>query len=300
MFHQKTLRDFHSVTFSQALAAGRTHSGWLVAECMNPDLLTRKSGRVAALASHSVSLASAKAQMTRDTFGLLFGGLSPSAGLQSSLVSRLHRQMDDSGSPEYVLTWRRWDMASGEPICALRASGRHTSGSGCFGWPTAAARDWRSEQASQEYENARMNQTRGKPLSQVSRMAVGWPTIQATEARQGYQDRSNPHKRGSQESLSTVAVNSLIGPIPSGGPAATGSGDECRPSAYLTPKLPSGGSCERTSRGGGLRKLEDQTEMLHLRLPNMAGWKLNPVLRVATKTPFRSRRGKGATEPQPC
>jgi hypothetical protein len=42
---------------------------------------------------------------------------------------------------EYALTWKLWDMPSGAPICALRASGRRTSDSGCSGWPTARQTD---------------------------------------------------------------------------------------------------------------------------------------------------------------
>jgi hypothetical protein len=44
--------------------------------------------------------------------------------------------MEGYGSPEYVLTWKKWDMQSGPPICALRASVRRTSGKGSTGWPT--------------------------------------------------------------------------------------------------------------------------------------------------------------------
>lgn len=61
---------------------------------------------------------------------------SSSLRLQLSLENRLRQQMDVNGSPEYALTWKRWDMQSGPPICALRASGRRTSGSGFGGWPT--------------------------------------------------------------------------------------------------------------------------------------------------------------------
>ena len=49
--------------------------------------------------------------------------------------------MGVDGSPEYALTWKHWDMPSGPPICALRASGRRTSGSGCIGWATPMSRD---------------------------------------------------------------------------------------------------------------------------------------------------------------
>lgn len=44
--------------------------------------------------------------------------------------------MGANGSLEYALTWKHWDMPAGVPICALRASGRRTSGKGFGGWPT--------------------------------------------------------------------------------------------------------------------------------------------------------------------
>ena len=79
---------------------------------------------------------SAKAMPTSDTSGPLFIGSSPSAILQSSLESRLRALMDVNGSPEYALTWNRWDMHAGVPICALLASARRTLGRGFIGWQT--------------------------------------------------------------------------------------------------------------------------------------------------------------------
>jgi hypothetical protein len=75
-----------------------------------------------------------------DTCGLLFTHSSPSAGLQRSLENRLRERMDVNGCPEYALTWRESDMPSGLPICALRASGRRTLGSGSTGWQTPKAK----------------------------------------------------------------------------------------------------------------------------------------------------------------
>jgi len=96
-------------------------------------------------ASHSAPPASGKAPPTSATCGRKCGDSSPSAGLQSSLESRLRAAMDVNGSPEYALTWRRWDMPSGPPICALRASARRTSGSGSTGalsgWMTPTVAD---------------------------------------------------------------------------------------------------------------------------------------------------------------
>ena len=70
---------------------------------------------------------------------------SGSAALQSSLESRLRVLLEGRGAPEYELTWKRWDMPSGPPICALRASARRTFGSVFTGWrqgwATPTARD---------------------------------------------------------------------------------------------------------------------------------------------------------------
>jgi hypothetical protein len=82
---------------------------------------------------------SARVMTTNDTSGPLFSASSPSAALQLSLESRLQARMDVNGSPEYVLTWKLWDMPAGPPICALRALRRRTSGKGFIGWPTPMA-----------------------------------------------------------------------------------------------------------------------------------------------------------------
>lgn len=76
---------------------------------------------------------------TRETYGGPSGGSLISAVLQQSLENRLRAKMAVDGSPEYVLTWKRWDMESGAPICALRARARPISDNGYFGWPTPMA-----------------------------------------------------------------------------------------------------------------------------------------------------------------
>ncbi|GIV82352.1 MAG: hypothetical protein KatS3mg051_1706 [Anaerolineae bacterium] len=80
-----------------------------------------------------------------DTYGPLFYGWSPSAGLQSFLESRLPQMMAGIGSPLYELTWKRWNMRSGPPICALRASARTISASDSSGplsgWATCTVND---------------------------------------------------------------------------------------------------------------------------------------------------------------
>jgi hypothetical protein len=180
---RQTSTDLHNVTFSQALADGRAVSEGLIGPT------TDQPGQARVHASHFLLPERVEGLMTRDIAGPLFGGSSPSADLQASLASRLQAATDVNGSPEYLLTWRQWDMFAGLQICALRASGRRKSASDCS----------------------------------------GWPTVVASEVRQGYQNRSDPNKKGTQKSLSTVAVDVLTGPIQSGGPAATGKQGEFPP-----------------------------------------------------------------------
>jgi hypothetical protein len=98
-------------------------------------------GPEAALANPFRSQASSEAPQISDTFGPSGTNLSVSADLQLYLENKLRQTLDVNGSPEYVLTWKHWDMPSGLPICALRASGRPTSDSGSSGWRTPAQSD---------------------------------------------------------------------------------------------------------------------------------------------------------------
>jgi hypothetical protein len=79
---------------------------------------------------------SAKGKRTQGISGQNSSALSPSAALQSSLASRLQARMAAHGSLEYALTWKEWDMLSGPPMCALRASTPRTSGKDFSGWPS--------------------------------------------------------------------------------------------------------------------------------------------------------------------
>jgi hypothetical protein len=131
--------------------------------------------------------------------GLSYDESSPSACLQRSLENRLRAAMDVNGSPEYVLTWKRWDMPSGPPICALRARARkpkdglcaairglgrkspseaHTSDSGFTGWPTPAS------QNADGGPNPKGNDGHRFTLQTAAKLA-GWPSPSASgfEAR---------------------------------------------------------------------------------------------------------------------
>lgn len=98
-----------------------------------------QSGQAHVHASHLASLEPSREPPTSATSGPSSCGSSASAALQLSLESRLRASLDVNGSPEYVLTWKTWDMLSGPPICALRASARRTSDSGSTGWASPKA-----------------------------------------------------------------------------------------------------------------------------------------------------------------
>jgi hypothetical protein len=93
-------------------------------------------GRRVVPVNRSAARGGARRKPTTGTSGLFSEPSSPSADLQRSLESRLRQALAGRGSAEYVLTWKHWDIGLGPPICALRASGHRTSGSGFGGLPT--------------------------------------------------------------------------------------------------------------------------------------------------------------------
>ena len=106
-----------------------------------------------------------------------------SANLQASLESKLQARLpmqNTTGSTIYRMHWKRKATPRGRSFCQLVASARPTSDSvdGLLhsGWATPAARDYRSNSASQEIYDKRRQQTRGKPLSEEVHQLAGWPT----------------------------------------------------------------------------------------------------------------------------
>jgi len=98
----------------------------------------------------------------------------------------------------FALTWKRWDMPSGPPICALRAWAPRTSDSACTSWPTPTARDWKSSASNKHGVNAR-------PLNEVSRLA-GWATPAAREAG-GTPEQFLARKERARKNGSTLGVS---------------------------------------------------------------------------------------------
>ena len=184
MYDQRSLPGIDKPTSSPESEGGPTRSDLPDGQTTSP------CGPDPALASLSASQAISKGLMTKDTFGPIGGGLLINDALQLSLESRLRARLAAFGSPEYALTWKQWDMESGPPICALRASLPRTSGSDCGGWATPRAED---------AESAGMRWGRGvaDTLTAQSRLA-GWPT-----------PTSRDHKDG--EYCPNVPVNALLG-----------------------------------------------------------------------------------------
>jgi len=72
-------------------------------------------------------------------------------------------------------------------------------------WPTPSARDHKGASGWGRQER------KGFPKDTLPNAITNWPTPSAHEARLGYQDRSDPNKKGTQESLTTVIVNKAGG-----------------------------------------------------------------------------------------
>jgi hypothetical protein len=160
------------------------------------------SGPAPVLASRFHKPAGAAELLTSVTCGLFSDNSSPSAALQLSLESRLLPRMDAFGSPEYALTWRRWDMLSGPPLCALQALEAPTSGSGFTGWPTPRTPTGGPESADRKQELGR-TESGGGDLQAVALLA-GWPTPLKSDSDRSQMDRlkkdrqtRSPKMRGS-------------------------------------------------------------------------------------------------------
>ena len=178
-------KDTSNATSSPASADGPTPSTSPVGPATDP------CGLEAVPVSRFRELDSTRAMPTNDTSGPLFSALSPSAALSASLASNLQARMDANGSPEYVLTWKHWDMPAGALICRLRALPRRTSAADCIGWPTPRAAD--GHKNTRTYRGA-INETqrvglRRSDLQTVVQVMVGdrlplagWPTPDAGAA----------------------------------------------------------------------------------------------------------------------
>jgi len=111
--------------------------------------------------------------------------------LQKRLEKSLRVRLDATGSLEYALTWKHWDMRSGPRICALRARAHPTSdsasGGELGGWPTPSA----SKNTKNSKDPQRMKEGGVQSSLADAAWLAGWPTPD-TNKRGGAQD---PEKR---------------------------------------------------------------------------------------------------------
>jgi len=136
-------------------------------------------------ANPSVPPARARRAMTSATCGLRGFLSSPSAALQSSLESRLRRQLDGAGSTLFSLTWNRKATPAGRPYFQLVASARPTSEAEFGSWPTARSTDGEKNVRTPEGA-AREMARKGSPqdLNQAATLA-SWPTPNAGPQNDG-------------------------------------------------------------------------------------------------------------------
>lgn len=119
-------------------------------------------------ASRSASQALGEAVTTSATYGRTSSDSSKPADRLSGWESRLRQRLANIGSTACSMTWKESATPAGRRLSRLVPSVRHTGVTACGLWQTPVA----------------------------------------SEARQGFQDRSRG-KKGSQESLTTVAVKAM-------------------------------------------------------------------------------------------
>ena len=181
---------------------------------------TAALGRVAAHASLSARAAKEKGLLTSGIYGPRYSILSSSADLTLFLASKLRAKTDLLGSILYKMTWKQQITPSERSLPLLRATGRRISGTELTGRPTPtkgsgdrggmdparrvghminlqdsvllasratpSQRDFKSASATAEFLAERLEQARGKPLSEQVFTLAGWPT--PTVSRGDYQN----------------------------------------------------------------------------------------------------------------
>lgn len=156
-------------------------------------------GQEVAPASPSPQPERARRPMTNATCGLRGYLSSPSAALQSSLESRLKRQLAGAGSTLFSLIWRQKATPAGRPYYQLAASGRPTSDSGLGSWPTATANENIGDLDKKAERRAAMKEKWkgvsgngfGHSMSEIAQRAACPTPMAGTPAQKGYNEAGN-------------------------------------------------------------------------------------------------------------
>lgn len=209
-FSQMTFWDMPSSISSQGLQDGQKRSD-------SPGgRKIERSGQEAAPVSLSQAQENNRALQTNDTSGLNSGDSSKPVALQSFLENRLRQRLEGRGSTLFVLKWKHWDMSSGLPICALRASAHRISANGSTsgptiydlpqtGWSTPSSRDWKDTPGMATTATNPDGSKRTR-LDQLPRQAqlTGWPTAtvkDSANARNATANRSVGSRHHSGQTL---------------------------------------------------------------------------------------------------
>jgi hypothetical protein len=218
MSKPQTLTVSPNATSLRALVDGAMH--WL--SLIGPP--TDLCGLVAVPVSHSATPGKRKRQTTSGTFGRSSIVLSDTAVPRSSSENRLVALLAGRGSPECETIWSWQVMPSGPPIFRLLVSALPTvengsgspRGDGLALWSTLRSSDGSKGSPGQTFTKG------GTPLP--AQAAALWATLTQRDYRYpnsaDSQARRGEGKRGQQL---PNEIAHLLGPTPSGSPAATGS-----------------------------------------------------------------------------
>jgi hypothetical protein len=149
-------------------------------------------------------------------------------------------EYNEAGNTDYsrkvveLSSWPTPNTPSGGPNS--KSTETHTGGMDLDGaaqmatWANPASRDYRSNDASEEYHQKRREQTRGKPLNEEVHQLVGWTTPQAhdTHPRGKGQKIKHGTKHGCAD-LNADAALTDSGPMPTGSTAETKSTGQLNP-----------------------------------------------------------------------
>ena len=276
MSSQATLPGIPTATSSPASAVGPTHSDL-------PESKDGESGPGAVHASPSPLPGREREPTTNGTCGRSSTGSSASASLQRSLESRLRARLEGLGSPLYSLTWKAWDMPFREPICALRALGRRTSGKGSGGWPTATAQDSVRQYSQEALRKFAIDGNVAGHYVDLNAAAqlTGWGTPRATDGNKNVRSQqgalAEAERKGGNNDLGVSA-------------ALTG---------WPTPATPSGGrsvSIEKMDATGRTADGKKHTASLEHAV-RFVGWPTPLADSSETRTPESSERRAKAGRP---
>ena len=136
----QTWKDLHNVISLPESEGGPLHSSWLEYQ------QALDSGQDHHLASRLVMPVNLSDLTTNDILHQSLSGSSESADLSLFLGSKLKRQLENTGSTLYSLTWKKKATPAGRLYYQLVASGRRRKdkeSSLARGWATPTARGWK-------------------------------------------------------------------------------------------------------------------------------------------------------------